>query len=167
MQPGWIDSGIREPGQPSWPRGEGGGRAGRHAPRQRARLQSLAPITTRTRMRNEARSAWFEDVTRREALRRAAGGGAVLSTSGLLAACGSSGGGGGGGNTGSSSALAQQKLRTGGVLRIGATGGGSKDSIDAHKPTTDPDIMRVWNMYESLPVRTPDFSQLQMLLAES
>src|SRR3954452_21395886 len=117
-------------------------------------------------MSNEARSAWFEAVPRREALRRAAAGGAVLSTSGLLAACGGSSGGGGG-DTGSSTAPAQQKLRTGGVLRIGATGGGAKDTIDAHQPTTDPDIMRVWNMYESLAVRTPDFSQLQMLLAES
>jgi ABC-type transport system substrate-binding protein len=27
--------------------------------------------------------------------------------------------------------------------------------------------MRVWNLYESLAVRTPDFSELQMLLAES
>ena len=62
---------------------------------------------------------------------------------------------------------AQQKLRTGGVLRIGATGGGAKDTIDAHLPTTDPDIMRQWNMYESLAVRSPDFAQLEMLLAES
>ena len=27
--------------------------------------------------------------------------------------------------------------------------------------------MRVWNLYESLAVRSPDFSELQMLLAES
>src|SRR4051794_41637206 len=118
-------------------------------------------------MSNEARSAWFDDLTRREALRRAAAGGAVLSTSGLLAACGGSSGGGGGGSTGSSTAPAQQKLRTGGVLRVGATGGGAKDTIDAHQPTTDPDIMRQWNMHESLAGRTPDFAQLQMLLAES
>src|SRR3954447_23538352 len=118
-------------------------------------------------MSNEARSAWFEDMTRRDALRRAVAGGAVLSTSGLLAACGGSSGGGGGGGTGSSTSPAPPKLRAAAVLRIGATGGGAKDSIDAHKPTTDPDIMRVWNMYESLAVRTPDFSQLQMLLAES
>ncbi len=121
-------------------------------------------------MSSEARSAWLDDMTRREALRRAIAGGAVLSASGLLAACGgsdSSGGGGGGGGTGSATTPAQQKLRTGGVLRIGATGGGAKDTIDAHQPTTDPDIMRQWNMYESLAVRTPDFSELQMLVAES
>jgi peptide/nickel transport system substrate-binding protein len=120
-------------------------------------------------MSSEARSAWLDDMTRREALRRAIAGGAVLSTSGLLAACGgsSSGGGGGGGATGSATTPAQQKLRTGGVLRVGSTGGGAKDTIDAHQPTTDPDIMRQWNMYESLAVRTPDFGKLQMLVAES
>src|SRR3954454_6697382 len=118
-------------------------------------------------MSSEARSAWLEDMTRREALRRAIAGGAVLSTSGLLAACGGSSGGGS--SSGSSSAAgsqpAPQKLRTGGVLRIGATGGGAKDTIDAHQPTTDPDIMRQWNMYESLAVRTQDFGELQMLVA--
>jgi peptide/nickel transport system substrate-binding protein len=118
-------------------------------------------------MSSEARSAWLEDMTRREALRKAIAGGAVLSASGLLAACGGSSSGGGGGSTGSATAPAPQKLRTGGVLRIGATGGGAKDTIDAHNPTTDPDIMRQWNLYESLAVRTPDFSKLEMLLAES
>src|SRR3954452_21527772 len=144
-------------------------RARSHAPRSRARSHSLASITRRTSMSSEARSAWLEDMTRREALRRAIAGGAVLSTSGLLAACGGSNSSGGGSSSGAStgSQPAQQKLRTGGVLRIGATGGGAKDTIDAHQPTTDPDIMRQWNMYESLAVRTPDFSELQMLVAES
>src|SRR3954466_14427878 len=119
-------------------------------------------------MSREARSAWLEDMTRRDALRKAIAGGAVLSTSGLLAACGgSSGGGSSSGSTGWSSARAPVKLRTGGVLRVGATGGGAKDTIDAHDPTTDPDIMRVWNLYASLAVRTPDFTKRQMLLAES
>ena len=51
------------------------------------------------------------------------------------------------------------KLKTGGALRVGATGGGAKDTIDAHLPTVDTDIMRCWNLYESLAVRTPDFSE--------
>src|SRR3954466_541665 len=148
--------------------GEGGGRARSHAPRSRQRSHPLASITRRTSMSSEARSAWLEDMTRREALRRAIAGGAVLSASGLLAACGSSGGGGGGGSTGSGTTPggskartrgappgrgAGEKLRPGGVLRVGAPGGGGKGTIDAHQPTTDPDIMRQWNLYESLAVR--------------
>jgi peptide/nickel transport system substrate-binding protein len=119
-------------------------------------------------MSSEARSAWLDDMTRREALRKAIAGGAALSAGGLLAACGgSSGGSSSGASSSSGAAAAPAKLRTGGVLRIGATGGGAKDTIDAHLPTTDPDIMRQWNMYESLAVRSPDFSKLDMLVAES
>jgi peptide/nickel transport system substrate-binding protein len=118
-------------------------------------------------MSSEERSAWLDDMTRREALRKAAAGGALLSTTGLLAACGSNGSSGGGASSTGGAAPAPQKLRTGGVLRVGSTGGGAKDTIDAHLPTTDPDIMRQWNMYESLAVRTPDFAKLDMLLAES
>jgi peptide/nickel transport system substrate-binding protein len=117
-------------------------------------------------MSSEPRAAWLEEITRREALRRGIAGGVALSASGLLAACGG-GGGGGGTSTDSGTASTPAKLRAGGVLRIGATGGGAKDSIDAHTPTTDPDIMRAWNLYESLAVRSPDFSKLEMLLAES
>jgi len=118
-------------------------------------------------MSSEPRPGWLEDMTRRDALRKAAAGGAALSASGLLAACGSSGTSSSGASSTGTPAPAQQKLKAGGVLRIGATGGGAKDTIDAHLPTTDPDIMRQWNMYESLAVRSPDFSQLEMLVAES
>jgi peptide/nickel transport system substrate-binding protein len=108
---------------------------------------------------------WLDGpLTRRQVLRGAIGGSVVLATGGAIAACG---GGGGGGGTGSQGAPVTGKLRTGGALRVGATGGGAKDTIDAHRPTADTDIMRVWNLYESLAVRSPDFSKLDMLLAES
>jgi peptide/nickel transport system substrate-binding protein len=110
----------------------------------------------------DPRLEWLEDaMTRRQVLR----GGAVLAAGGLIAACG--GGGGGGTSNQSGGAPVTGKLRAGGALRVGATGGGAKDTIDAHRPTADTDIMRVWNLYESLAVRSPDFSKLEMLLAES
>ena len=52
-------------------------------------------------------------------------------------------------------------------MSVGATGGGSTDTLDAHIPVTDPDIMRNWNMYESLAVRSPDFKSIDYLVAES
>ena len=115
----------------------------------------------------DPRLEWLDDpVTRRQVLRGALSGAVVLGAGGMLGACGGddSGGGGGGGTPAQSGG---GNLKTGGVLRVGATGGGAKDSIDAHLPTVDTDIMRCWNLYESLAVRTPDFSELQMLLAES
>jgi peptide/nickel transport system substrate-binding protein len=107
---------------------------------------------------------WLDGaVTRRQVLHGALSGGVVLATGGAIAACG-----GGGSSSSSQGAPASGgKLRTGGALRVGATGGGAKDTIDAHRPTADTDIMRVWNLYESLAVRTPDFAKLEMLLAES
>jgi peptide/nickel transport system substrate-binding protein len=109
---------------------------------------------------------WLEAaVTRRQVLRGAFAGGVALTAGGVLGACG--GGGNTNTNTNTNTAPANQKLKAGGALRVGATGGGAKDTIDAHRPTADTDIMRVWNLYESLAVRTPDFSELEMLLAES
>ncbi len=106
-----------------------------------------------------------EGLTRRQVLHGALAGGAMLSASGLLAACGSS-------STKSSAAAGGSaptvgKIKPGGALRVGATGGGAKDSIDAHLPTADPDIMRVWNLYEPIAVRPADFGPLEMLVAES
>jgi peptide/nickel transport system substrate-binding protein len=115
----------------------------------------------------DPRMQWLDDaVTRRQVLRGAVGGGVVLAAGGLLGACGGDDGGGGGGG-GGTPAQSGGKLKAGGTLRVGATGGGAKDSIDAHIPTVDTDIMRCWNLYESLAVRSPDFSRVEMLLAES
>jgi peptide/nickel transport system substrate-binding protein len=116
----------------------------------------------------DPRLEWLENgVTRRQVLRGAVAGGVVLTAGGWLGACGGDDGGGGGGGGGGTPAQSQGKLKAGGTLRVGATGGGAKDTIDAHIPTVDTDIMRCWNLYESLAVRTPDFSEVEMLLAES
>jgi peptide/nickel transport system substrate-binding protein len=114
----------------------------------------------------DPRLQWLDDpVTRRQVLRGALSGGVVLTAGGVLGACG--GGDDGGGGTAGSPARKEGNFKTGGTLRVGATGGGAKDTIDAHRPTVDTDIMRCWNLYESLAVRTPDFTKLEMLLAES
>jgi peptide/nickel transport system substrate-binding protein len=98
-------------------------------------------------------------LTRREALHRAAAGAAALTVGPAIAACG------GTQRTGTSPAANQ--VRRGGTLRVGATGGGSADTIDAQAPVVDPDIMRVWQLFEPLAIRTANFSALEMVLAES
>ena len=111
--------------------------------------------------------AWLEEaLTRRQVIRGGLAGGLVLGSSGFLAACG--GGDDEGGNgTQETSQEDAGALRAGGTLRVGATGGGAEDTVDAHKPTSDPDIMRVWQLYEPLAVRPADFGDLEMVLAES
>jgi peptide/nickel transport system substrate-binding protein len=95
----------------------------------------------------------------------------MLSAGGLLAACG--GGGGGGSSSASSSSTVGSSpasagtIKAGGQMSVGATGGGAKDTIDAHLPTADPDIMRCWNLYEPLAVRPPSFGPLEMMVASS
>jgi peptide/nickel transport system substrate-binding protein len=101
------------------------------------------------------------DLTRRQILRGALAGGFVLGTGGLLAACG--GGGGGAESEGSAQAA---ELRRGGTLRVGVTGGGASDSIDAHVLVSDPDIARAYQLYEPLAIRNADY-ELEMLVAES
>jgi peptide/nickel transport system substrate-binding protein len=103
-----------------------------------------------------------EELTRRQVIRGGLAGGLAISAGGLIAACG-------GGDDGAQPSGQDENvpLRRGGVLRIGATGGGAEDTVDAHKPTSDPDIMRVWQLYEPLAVRNPEFTELEMVLAES
>lgn len=68
---------------------------------------------------------------------------AAVAGSGLLAACGGGNSGGGGSSGGG-------PQKAGGQLTHGATGGSSKDTLDAHIPTTAADIARVNNLYEPL-----------------
>jgi peptide/nickel transport system substrate-binding protein len=100
------------------------------------------------------------DLTRRQVLRGAVVGGSAILGADLLAACGSSS------SSTASSAVQASAAKSGGNLRVGSTGGGASDSIDAHVAISDPDIARLHQLYEPLAVRDPDFN-LQMLLAES
>jgi peptide/nickel transport system substrate-binding protein len=104
-----------------------------------------------------------EQLTRRQVIRAGAAGGLALSAGGALAGC--LGDDDGGAGTAPDTQAAD--LRRGGTLRIGATGGGAEDTVDGHKPTSDPDIMRTWQLYEPLAVRNAAFTELEMVLAES
>ncbi len=107
-----------------------------------------------------------QGLTRGELLRRAAAGSALMiGGGGLLAACGGSSSS----NSSSSaqSSVAQGSLKSGGNLRIGATGGGAKDTIDPNLATADTDIVRVASLYEPLAQPTADFKSVEMVLAES
>jgi peptide/nickel transport system substrate-binding protein len=97
------------------------------------------------------------NLSRRQLLKYTGIGAAAVAGSGLLTACGGddSGGGGGGGPQSS-----------GGVLIHGATGGGSKDTLDPHAPVTNPDIARVSNLFEPLLFWNNSY-QLEAALAES
>ena len=77
---------------------------------------------------------------------------------GRRACCGSLGG--------ASASAAAPKVKSGGALKVGTTGGGPSDSIDAHFATSDPDISRLWQLYEPLGVRDADFN-FEYKLAES
>src|ERR687896_1143440 len=105
-----------------------------------------------------------EQFTRRQVIRAGAAGGLALGAGGALAGC-LGDDNGNGADTGPAPEAAD--LRRGGTLRIGATGGGAEDTIDGHIPPSDPDIMRTWQLYEPLAVRNAEFTELEMVLAES
>src|ERR687898_24543 len=106
-----------------------------------------------------------EELTRRQVIRAGAAGGLALGAGGVLAGCL----GGDDDDDGTANAPQAQPgdFRRGGTLRVGATGGGAEDTVDGHKPTSDPDIMRTWQLFEPLAVRNAAFTELEMVLAES
>jgi peptide/nickel transport system substrate-binding protein len=104
-------------------------------------------------------------LTRRQLMRGALAGGTMLSASALLAAC--AGSSGSSSASSSASSTASGPLKRGGDLIVGVTGGGPTDTIDAHTPTGDPDQARIWQLYEPLAVRGPDFTTIEYLVAES
>lgn len=81
--------------------------------------------------------------SRRQLLKYSGIGAAAVAGSSFLVACGDDGGGGNGGGGGG-------PQNRGGRLIHGATGGGSKDTLDPHQPVQAADISRVCNLYEPL-----------------
>jgi peptide/nickel transport system substrate-binding protein len=79
---------------------------------------------------------------------------AAVGGASMLEACGSDSSGGGGGG------------KSGGILVHGATGGSSKDTLDAHRPVTNPDIARTFNLFEPLLIWDNDY-RLAPAVAES
>ncbi len=98
-------------------------------------------------------------LSRRQLLKYSGIGAAAVAGSSFLAACGGDDGGGGGGG-------AKGPQKSGGVLIHGATGGGSKDTLDPHQPVTAADIARVNNLYEPLLFWNNNY-ELEPALAES
>lgn len=87
-------------------------------------------------------------------------GGAALAAAGFLSACG------GGSTTTTSGGSTAGKPRPGGNLRVGLTGAGPTETIDAMKATSNIDQARLYNLYARLVARDPN-TKLVNQLAES
>ncbi len=85
------------------------------------------------------------DVSRRNFLRGLGGVAALVASGSILEACGSSSSA-----TSSASALTALKPRRGGTLKVGATGGGSADTLDAQNGYTTIDGARIGQLYQAL-----------------
>jgi len=105
------------------------------------------------------------DLTRRKLLQGAGAGMLVVGGGGLLAACGSSGSGGSSTAAGATGA-SEGKPVSGGVLRIGAQGGATTDTLDANNILTNTDFARAAQLYDPL-ARLNLKGQPELVLAES
>ena len=97
--------------------------------------------------------------SRRQLLKYSGIGAAAVAGGSFLTACGGDDGGGGGGGGGG-------PQNSGGQLIHGATGGGSKDTIDPHQPVTGSRHLSLYNLYEPLLFWNNNY-ELEPALAES
>jgi peptide/nickel transport system substrate-binding protein len=79
-----------------------------------------------------------------------------------LVACGGQGGGNETGGSGGSATPVE-----GGTLRVGATSGGTGDTLDAQNPLSTMDFIRVGALFEQLVQNNGETGQPEMVLAES
>ncbi|MGW6458432.1 ABC transporter substrate-binding protein [Streptomyces sp. NPDC055078] len=110
------------------------------------------------RMTPDRRSA--NSLTRRRLL-QAGGATALTLAGGGLAACTGSGS-----DTGQEG-QGEQTPRRGGTLRVGATSGGSADTLDAQSPLTTMDFLRAGALFEQLVQMNAESGAPEMVLAES
>jgi peptide/nickel transport system substrate-binding protein len=97
---------------------------------------------------------------RRQFLRGIAAAGALAGTGSLLAACGGS-------SSGPTQHLdASRRVRRGGNLKLGLSGGSSSDTLDPHKSLTYIDTSRLQSLYQPL-VQLDAQAQVEYVLAES
>ena len=82
-------------------------------------------------------------LTRDELLRRGFAGAVLLTGGGMLAGCG-------GDDDEQAAPTPAGDAKRGGTIRVGVTGGGAKDTVDAHKPVAKPDQARVVQLHEPL-----------------
>ena len=85
-------------------------------------------------------------LTRREVLKGALLVGAGAAFAPALAACGSSGGAA----SSSPSASAAVAPKKGGTLRVGISGGSSKETLDGQVGTTEPEVCNAYQLYDAL-----------------
>ena len=110
---------------------------------------------------SEQHAAAGTEFGRRQFLRGIAAAGAMAGTGGLLAACGGSS------SSGQTQHLdASRRVRRGGNLKLGLTGGSSSDTLDPHKSLTYIDTSRLQSLYQPL-VQLDAQAQVEYVLAES
>jgi peptide/nickel transport system substrate-binding protein len=101
-------------------------------------------------------------VNRRTVLKTGAGLALVVGAGGLLAACATDSSSG----TGTAAASASGTPKKGGTLRIGASGGGTSDTLDPHAMTLTTDIARSYMLFNQL-VKSADTGESELVLADS
>jgi peptide/nickel transport system substrate-binding protein len=105
-----------------------------------------------------------DERSRRDFLHIAGVAGFGVASSGILAACG--GGGSSSTKSGGGSTTTAGKPRRGGVLRVGAQGGGNTDTLEAQNLITNADYARGAQLYDGL-ARLNEKGKTELVLAES
>jgi peptide/nickel transport system substrate-binding protein len=109
-----------------------------------------------------------DPISRRRLMQLGGAGAVGIGLGGLLTACGGGDGGSGGGtSTAGATTTGGGTPKRGGTLRIGATGGGSSDTLEAQSSLTTLDFLRAGALFEQLMIMDPKTGAPVPVLAES